>query len=364
MMSSSGYNNSPVDGTIAGDLPVDNAARMFSAGRQPGRPTSGCQCQAGCGACGGDYFECSGRGRRGSGMPSRETIALLVERRPRYPDRYGCRPIKERALIKIANPLMIASALVVVAACSQSPPPAPPLPPAPPEPLPMAAPALPPEAPYVAPGATSHGTTSERSGGTRVGRRGMNGGMHDMNGGMNEGPSVTTRHPSRRARRPRLAERAARKAGGLLADSAGEIRSKFAGSCAMTAMPDRRRGSRGGHHTGSPVELSGLTPLDLVFCGVPSGAAGLSLRNATDSRPVLFGLGATGAGALGQSRGGARLCRLGAARTPAGRRGRDARDPLEGYVRVRYVFDRKRLWARLCGACNDRQLLSDDRPAV
>ena len=70
---------------------------------------------------------------------------LLVERRPRYLDRCGCRPIKERALVKLAKPLMIASALALVAACSQKPPPAPPAPP------PMAAPALPPEAPYVAP---------------------------------------------------------------------------------------------------------------------------------------------------------------------------------------------------------------------
>ena len=31
------------------------------------------------------------------------------------------------------------------------------------------------------------------------------------------------------------------------------------------AMPDRRRGPRGGHHTGSLPELSGLTPLDLVL---------------------------------------------------------------------------------------------------
>ena len=72
---------------------------------------------------------------------------LLVEQRPRYPDRCGCHP-KERALVKLAKPLMIASALALVAACSQKPPPAPPAPPAPP---PMAAPALPPEAPYVAP---------------------------------------------------------------------------------------------------------------------------------------------------------------------------------------------------------------------
>jgi len=33
------------------------------------------------------------------------------------------------------------------------------------------------------------------------------------------------------------------------------------------AMPDRRRGPRGGHHTGSLPELSGLTPLDLVLYG-------------------------------------------------------------------------------------------------
>jgi hypothetical protein len=31
------------------------------------------------------------------------------------------------------------------------------------------------------------------------------------------------------------------------------------------AVPDRRRGPRGGHHIGSLLELSGFTPLDLVF---------------------------------------------------------------------------------------------------
>jgi len=31
------------------------------------------------------------------------------------------------------------------------------------------------------------------------------------------------------------------------------------------AVPDRRRGPRGGHHTGSLPELSGRTPLDLVL---------------------------------------------------------------------------------------------------
>src|SRR3954454_11447195 len=114
----------------------------------PGRPTSGSHCQAGRGACGGDRFECSGEPLR-LGNTVEETITLLVEPRPRYLDQYGCRPIKERTLIKIAKLWMIASALAVVAACSQS------RPPPPPEPLPMAAPVLPPEAPpYVAPGRT------------------------------------------------------------------------------------------------------------------------------------------------------------------------------------------------------------------
>ena len=67
----------------------------------------------------------------------------------------------------------------------------------------------------------------------RVSRRGMNGGMNDMNGGMNEGLSVTTRHPPRRARRPRRNERAAPRTGELSANCARELRSKFAGSCAM-----------------------------------------------------------------------------------------------------------------------------------
>ena len=118
--------------------------------------------------------------------------------------------------------------------------------------------------------AGSQGTRSERSGGTSVGVRGRNGGMNGRKGGMNEGPSATRRHPPRRARHPRRNKPT--KAGGGLATCTGELRSKFAGSCATTATPDRRREPRGGHHTGSPFELSGLAPLDLVLRTIKGAA--------------------------------------------------------------------------------------------
>ena len=94
--------------------------------------------------------------------------------------------------------------------------------------------------------------------------------------GMNEGLSATRRHPPRRARHPRRNKPT--KAGGGLANCTGELRSKFAGSCATTATPDRRREPRGGHHTGSPFELSGLAPLDLVLRTIKGGCASCRSR--------------------------------------------------------------------------------------
>src|SRR5207237_9644370 len=57
-----------------------------------------------------------------------------------------CGPIQERPVVKCTQPIMIASALALLAACSSGRPP-----PAPPPPPPLAAPMPPPEEPYVAP---------------------------------------------------------------------------------------------------------------------------------------------------------------------------------------------------------------------
>jgi len=47
----------------------------------------------------------------------------------------------------------------------------------------------------------------------------------------------------------------------------------------MVTMPDRRREPRGGHHTGSLLELSGRTPLDLVLYGGRKAVAGIAGEN-------------------------------------------------------------------------------------
>ena len=171
-------------------------------------------------------------------------------------------------MVKLVKPMMIASALVLVAACSQKPPPPPPAPmaePAPVPPPPMATPALPPAAPYVAPThVTGHQARQarrharrearhERRHARREARHERRAKRHHVTPASTSAPSRLLRVPVARARECALSRMCPR--------TSVEIR-RFYG---IVAAPDRRHGPRGGHHTGSPVELSGFMPLDLAF---------------------------------------------------------------------------------------------------